>query len=629
MFFCSGFHRRLWTSSSVARYGFLATCLTLIASSLVLFRYPPESLQRVTSAYYPFSTSSGASPAVAYDRLVAASQNATHPIDHLIADARHHFDSLLQYRSKDVATAAARYRERRGRHPPPGFDKWMQYAVGHNAIVVENFFDRIYSDIAPFWGVDPKTTAKRAASWRHVVRVRNGKAEGVGDVTGLVPWLELWTKLVAEAQIWLPDVDMPINYMDESRLLVPWEDINAKVAEEQRRHNTTPKGEVITKYTGLAAVDAAREKDGGAPYDPAWIRDQKQYWDLVRACCAPDSPSRDAPMPDNLSLPPTFPADWQPDFSYRGYVRNFSGSADPCTQPHLRSMHGTFIEPVSMSTATELIPLFGGSKLPTNNEMLIPGAMYLTSDPFYSGGNSHGPSWPRKKDGIIWRGAGSGGRHKAENWSHFQRHRLLEVLNGTTVSNMERNGGRAITMEMAPVEKYDFPRRRDRTVGDFLRDFADAGFTEFLCFPRQNCSYMDPYYHLVESVPMKQQYAYKFIPDADGNSFSARYRGLLLSTSLPLKATIYAEWHDDRLIPWLHFVPLDNTFQDLHAVLDYFTRDRKGDAAARLIAETGKKWAETTLSRRDMLLYTWRLLLEFARVCDENRDRLGFVDDLK
>jgi hypothetical protein len=62
--------------------------------------------------------------------------------------------------------------------------------------------------------------------------------------------------------------------------------------------------------------------------------------------------------------------------------------------------------------------------------------------------------------------------------------------------------------------------------------------------------------------------------------------------------------------------------------MNYFTRDEKGDAAARFIAETGNRWAETVLRRDDMLLYTWRALLEFARVCDENRDTLGFVDDL-
>ncbi|KAF3016794.1 hypothetical protein E8E14_009113 [Neopestalotiopsis sp. 37M] len=127
---------------------------------------------------------------------------------------------------------------------------------------------------------------------------------------------------------------------------------------------------------------------------------------------------------------------------------------------------------------------------------------------------------------------------------------------------------------------------------------------------------------------MRKQFAQKYIPDVDGNSFSARFRSLLLSTSLPLKSTIYAEWHDDRLFPWLQFAPLDNSLQDLYTVLDYFTDTEKGDAAARYIAESGKALAEKVLRREDMLLYTWRLALEFARVCDENRHKPGFVQDI-
>ena len=118
-------------------------------------------------------------------------------------------------------------------------------------------------------------------------------------------------------------------------------------------------------------------------------------------------------------------------------------------------MHGTFAEPLTRSTSQELIPLFGGCKLPVNNEILIPGAMYLTDDPFYSGGETHGPPWRQKIDGVVWRGVASGGRNKKENWSHFQRHRLIEMLNGTTVSGMEENSSRAMTFEMPPLEKYD------------------------------------------------------------------------------------------------------------------------------------------------------------------------------
>jgi hypothetical protein len=290
-----------------------------------------------------------------------------------------------------------------------------------------------------------------------------------------------------------------------------------------------------------------------------------------------------------------------------------------------------------------------------NNEILIPGAMYLTDDPFYSGGKGHGPAWDLKRDGIVWRGVASGGRNQKDNWTHFHRHRLIEMLNATTVHGMETNGVRAMTFEMPPVERYPFARRRAGKIGEWLRDFADAGFGNLLCFPGEpaetRCDYLSNFFSTVPSKPMSEQYKYKFLPDADGNSFSARFRGFLLSTSLPLKATIYSEWHDDRLVPWLHFVPLDNTFQDLYGVLDFFVdgdkaaatqadgqtkrkgklasvADHKGDLAAQWIAEQGKEWGEKVLRRDDMRLYVWRLLLEWARVVDDDREFLGFVDDL-
>ncbi|KAK7743357.1 hypothetical protein SLS62_010631 [Diatrype stigma] len=630
---------------AVLRYGIAAFIVSIAFSSIFLFTGPEGTLSK--TALIDTSTN-------LFQNFWHHRKNATHPIDQLISDARAYHKILLEQQSFNVSSAAQRYRKRRQRHPPPGFDAWFKYATEHDAIVIESFFDRIYADLAPYWALEPKTIAERASSWYHVVRVRNGVANGTGNTEGMVPWLQLWTDLVNEAAPYLPDVDMPINYMDESRLMVPWEKIEGYIEVERSYRSEIPLDQVMKNYTGLAKIDANGEK--AKPYDPAWI-ESANYWDLTRAACAPDSPSRNVPPLEDLEQLPRFPPDdWAPDWQYYGYVRNFTAALDPCLQPHLRGLHGTFIEPLTMSTSRELIPLFGGSKLPTNNEILIPGAMYLTDDPFYSGGKEHGPPWAHKKTGVVWRGVASGGRNKKENWTHFQRHRLIEMLNGTTVAEIERNASmlsmsgegessssssgsagekdevakaRAPTFEMPPLSKYDFPRRRDGQVGHWLREFANAGFVNLLCFPADSeCDYVAPWFGEVPSVPMAEQYEYKFMPDVDGNSFSARFRGLLSSTSLPLKATVYAEWHDDRLVPWLHFAPLDNTLQDLWAVLDYFTRNRDGDNAARFLAEEGTAWGAKVLRREDMLLYVWRLLLEFARVCDERRVWLGYIDDL-
>ncbi|KAK6217541.1 capsular associated protein [Colletotrichum tabaci] len=575
-----------------------------------------------------------------------ASDPDVDPIDWLIHDARTKQVAILQKRSRTLHSAAQRYRERRGRHPPPGFQEWFHHAMETDAIVVEEFFDRIHDDIRPFWAIDAKTITKQANAGEHVVRVRNGTATGDGNTEGKEPWLELWTALVSEFAKHLPDIDMPINYMQEPRILVPWEDMEKYVAKEGKIRKMPTKNKATAGFQSLTSIDAAR----GQPYSKGWTSgDRRKYWDLVRAACPSDSPARNVPAATDLSLPPTLPYLWTAPFARQGYVQNFSRSMDPCVQPHLRSLHGTFVEPLNVNTTKDLVPLFGGSKLRVNSDMLIPGAMYLSDDPSYTGGDAHGPAWPEKLDRLVWRGVGSGGLAQSDNWMHFHRQRLVEMLNGTTVRGMEANDVRAMTFDMPPLERYNTTRRRERRLGEFLTEFADVGFTHLLCGPshdrRKECEWLAPHLSAVNATPMAEQFSSKFLPDADGYSFSGRFRAFLLSTSVPLKATVYAEWHDDRLTPWLHFVPLDNTFQDLYGVLDFFTdgddepggswgvdkvlgKRSKGDDAARWIAEQGKEWAEKVLRREDMRLYVWRLLLEFARVCDEHRDTLGYVDDL-
>ncbi|QPG98095.1 hypothetical protein C2857_007249 [Epichloe festucae Fl1] len=547
-----------------------------------------------------------------------------HPIRKLMVESKAHHDALLAKQSHSLGSAAAAYRTRRGRHPPPGFDLWYQAASEANAVIVEDFFDRIYKDLTPFWALDTSEIRRRANAWHHVVKVRNGTARGEGDTDGLVPWLKLWTALVEEMAEFLPDVDMPINYMDESRLLVPFDQVAKLVHKEAKERKMIDVRHATTEYKGLLDIDLARP----GPYDPKWYGPNIQYWDLFVRTCGPDTPAHGVQQLTDWSGPAQFPKDYKPVYSYGGYIQNFTASSDACLQPHLRQLHGSFIEPISLSSTDELIPLFGGSKLPQNNEILIPGAMYLDKGDFYSGGESHGSSWNRKKDGTVWRGESSGGRAKEHNWHHFQRQRLAQMLNATVITEAEESGVRAKTFDFPSADLYPSARLHNGNLGPWIKEFANAGFVR-LCSSEECPFYIDSF-SKQGHMAMKKQYGYKFLPDVDGNSFSARFRGFLRSTSLPLKATVYAEWHDDRLTPWVHFVPFDNTFQDLYPIFDYFSDNGgPGDAAARFIAEQGQAWSEKVLRREDMRLYVWRLLLEWARVCDENRHTLAYVEDLK
>ncbi|TFA99368.1 hypothetical protein CCMA1212_008829 [Trichoderma ghanense] len=421
-------------------------------------------------------------------------------------DAKARHEELMEKRSSNLKSAAVRYRERRGRHPPPGFDKWVEAAIESDAIIVEDFFDRIYTDLAAYWSLKAEEIAGRASSWWLVVKVRNGTAEGVGDVEGRVIWLQLWTELVAEFAQHLPDVDMPINYMDESRILVPFDEITKLREKEKESRKMTPVQETTTQFKGLKHIDTAKLE----PYDPRWLNsDDGSYWDMVA----------------------------------KTLVQDWKASMDPCQQPYLRQLHGTFVKPVSLSTTEELIPLFGGSKLLANNEILIPGAMYLVNDEFYAGGEFHGIPWKDKKDGVVWRGEASGGRAGEDMWKHFHRHRLVQMLNGTTVSQMEDKDECAPTFEMPSRRLYNSEHLSHGQIGHWLKENADAGFVN-LC-PPDECPFLAPYYHEVDRIPMKEQYDVKFLPDVDGNSFSARYRGLQRSIPRPSPLDKHASQGDD------------------------------------------------------------------------------------
>ncbi len=283
-----------------------------------------------------------------------------------------------------------------------------------------------------------------------------------------------------------------------------------------------------------------------------------------------------------------------------------------------------------------------------NNEILLPAAMYWTLDPFYSGGEEHGGPWEDKKDAMIWRGAASGGRNRKENWTRFQRHRFVSMANGTSVRYKELQTPEAPPNIVLPINgSYDLaalgPNAEAGALGDWINSWSDAEVVHLLCFPmepfvprpkqapylKKSCSYTDPYFSVGTTMPMVEQYKYKYLPDIDGNSFSGRYRGFLGSTSLPIKATIYEEWHDSRLVPWKHFVPMDNTFADFYGIMEYFLGNKRfgvagHDDVAKDIAMGGKKWAEKVLRREDMQIYVLRLLLEYARLCDDGRDTMGW-----
>lgn len=240
-------------------------------------------------------------------------------------------------------------------------------------------------------------------------------------------------------------------------------------------------------------------------------------------------------------------------------------------------------------------------------------------------------------DKVIWRGVATGGRNKPSNWKGFQRHRFVAMTNATQVSAAEN--WRQVPKNWAmPTSSYNLAAQQENRLGEWTGEWADTGFVDLMCVVPQvngSCNYTSPSFSLTPGMKMADQFDRKFLPDIDGNSFSGRYRGFLMSTSLPIKATIFREWHDSRLVPWKHFVPMDNRFMDFWGIMEYFlgyegenVKVEGHDKEAERIAMAGQEWANKVLRREDMQIYVLRLLLEYARISDDHRDKMGWVGDL-
>lgn len=109
--------------------------------------------------------------------------------------------------------------------------------------------------------------------------------------------------------------------------------------------------------------------------------------------------------------------------------------------------------------------------------------------------------------------------------------------------------------------------------------------------------------------------------DIDGNGFTERFYRLLKSNSTVFKMTMFQEWHDDRLVPWVHYVPISLEMKELPETLRFLADTERGREIAKKIGEQGSVWAKMVLREEDLRLAMWRILLEYGRLYDGRRDR--------
>jgi len=161
-----------------------------------------------------------------------------------------------------------------------------------------------------------------------------------------------------------------------------------------------------------------------------------------------------------------------------------------------------------------------------------------------------------------------------------------------------------------------------------------------------------------DAVQLTDHWKYKYLIDLDGQSYSAHFLAFMASQSAVLKSTVYREFFSDWIQPWLHYIPITQTYNDLYNIHSFFSGPPKsalevarqvypnlttplpppdgtaqssiylgehdGDKRLKMIARAGRHWKKTQTRRIDQEIYVYRLCLEWGRLWSENRELVNY-----
>ena len=512
-----------------------------------------------------------------------------HPIEVLIDNAKKHQANIVESQSKTLFEAVSEYKNRYGRPPPRGFDSWYNIAKDQGLVIFDDH-DLVTKSLEPYWSVAPKVlrasinAVMEKHEWIRDITI----SEGQLNTTDTFPLFGEIKKQLSPYLAILPDLPAPIlvNRLgdhDLARVVLPY-DIQEMLKRRQQTH-----------------------KVGKGPYSQPegfhWVDLKEKYsWDTQSLACPPDGPSR-----------------WHTTYSSESDELDFLSDPerfkDICSQPELRYQHGAFMPLNNFITHTP-IPIFSGAKLSLNSDVLFP-------SPYYAGDRLVSPevtgtTWESKKNLLYWSGSTTGlHANPGVNWHLGHRHRFVEFVqdlgeekrNATLLK--KDSGGRYVPYQVPMASQTHL---------------FNASFTRVLQCDKGSgqCEAQEKFYNPWPRDSRLATYEYRYLIDIDGNGFSGRFYRLLESNATVLKQTIFQEWHDEQLIPWVHYVPVSMGMQELPEIMRYFTETAEGEAKAKEIAQQGSEWARRALRREDTGAIFARMVLEYARLISDDREQMNF-----
>ncbi|GAA5959337.1 hypothetical protein JCM8115_000079 [Rhodotorula mucilaginosa] len=530
-------------------------------------------------------------PPIGTDSRIPLEEGKPHPIPALMAKARKDWEQLKGRQSKNFAEAVAEYKRRYGRNPPKGFDRWYAFAKSHDVLLIDEF-DLIDKDLLMYRAFKPEVFRKRvtylpeAMDTTWTIRVQRGRIYREGPL-GHHDRAKGVEKLMARFAHFLPDMKIVYNGHDNARIAVAAE-------ERSRLEGLAKRGEY--------------DDDEEPPFDPK-ERGPFPHWGYP-IFCPPDSPARQLGFEGygyhadlkatGFEMPP------HPEGAIGSLIGDFKGYMDVCYAPHYRHTHCT-TSWVFSHHPTPVLPFFSPGVQSTFGDIhaLIVEQLELEA--------KHDPTWEERPfTSLQWRGQTSGPLwEKLTPWRTSQRARLHLLSH-------QEDGNRQVTL----VDDDEIMHSTEMSNYRLNPLFLDTGMVG----PAVQCvkedGTCDEMYEVFQGYDKRISFdrasLYKYVLDVDGNSWSGRFRRLMLSNAAVVKTTLFPEFWTDWAIPWLHFIPMQVDYSDMWDIMAFFRGGLNGERAhddlGKEIAIAGKEWVKQCYRWADLEAYQFRLLLEYGRL---------------
>ncbi|KAJ3715196.1 hypothetical protein C8R42DRAFT_726126 [Lentinula raphanica] len=303
----------------------------------------------------------------------------------------------------------------------------------------------------------------------------------------------------------------------------------------------------------------------------------------------------------------------------------------------------------------------------------------LVIDPNFDGhNNTSNPPRNRKtgkeskRNKIFWRGATTGGGNSPPGFAAlYQRHRAVRmadwdaegdvevwvpstnpIANVSSTSVSSSGTPHNPTNVDAPLKAHKIPIA---ALNKALMDVAFVKASNANQYPG-GLKKLKEEHRFADGVSLGNHWQYKYLLDLDGMSYSGRFMSFLASDSVPVKSTVYEEFFSDWIEPWLHYIPLSSSYEEIYNIFGYFSGipaevveevygdavdpetgaplfppgtkipaipgAPDGDERLQHIAQAGKKWKNTIARKVDMESYVYRLALEWARLNAVDRESM-------